>query len=112
MNLPNAPCAVVERSKIVDCILNPAHPENGGKAPFFFSLGFRRNEWEPLAAALLGLAESHHVAKNVVSRHGRKYIVDGRIRTPSGKAPMVRTVWIVDAGREKPRLVTAYPWEE
>jgi hypothetical protein len=44
--------------------------------------------------------------------HGLKYILDGRIGTPSGKTPVVRSVWIVDAGREAPRLVTAYPKPE
>ena len=45
------------------------------------------------------------------SAHGGKYILDGRIETPSGKRPIVRTVWIVDRGVEMPRLVTAYPQE-
>ena len=36
----------------------------------------------------------------------------GRIETPSGKTPLVRTVWIVDRGFDAPRLVTAYPQEE
>ena len=31
------------------------------------------------------------------SPHGWKYVVDGRIESPSGKAPVVRTIWIVDA---------------
>jgi hypothetical protein len=44
--------------------------------------------------------------------HGKKYIVDGAIETPSGKTPVVRTVWIVDEGSDVPRLVTAYPREE
>jgi len=43
---------------------------------------------------------------------GIKYIVDGRLSTPSGKKVTVRTVWIVDKGSENPRLVTAYPGEE
>ena len=48
----------------------------------------------------------------VESPHGIKYIVIGRIETPSGQSPGVRTVWIVDKGNDKPRLVTAYPGEE
>lgn len=41
MNLPNAERAIVEREKITDYLLDPAHPDNGGKAPFFEHLGFR-----------------------------------------------------------------------
>ena len=36
MKLPNAENAVVEREKIADYLLNPAHPDNGGKAPLLF----------------------------------------------------------------------------
>ena len=44
MKLPNAHLAVVERAKIVEYLLNPAHPDNGGKAPFFMALGFRPDD--------------------------------------------------------------------
>jgi hypothetical protein len=40
VNLRNAHLAVVERHKIVDYLLNSAHPDNGGKTQFFESLGF------------------------------------------------------------------------
>jgi hypothetical protein len=43
------------------------------------------------------------------SPHGLKYALDGKIETPSGRSPTVRTIWIVDAGVETPLLVTAYP---
>jgi hypothetical protein len=112
MKLPNVHAAVIESEKLVDYILNPAHPDNGGKARFFFGFGFRRDEWQPLAAALRRMAERQPVAKSMASPHGRKYIVDGRIETPSGRTVPVRTVWIVDRGFETPRLVTAYPQEE
>jgi hypothetical protein len=112
MKLPNAQLSVVEPEKILDYILNSAHPDNGGKARFFLGLGFQRDEWRPLAAAFRKLAEGQLVAKSMASPHGRKYIVDGRIDSPSGRTPLVRTVWIVDRGFDTPRLVTAYPQEE
>ena len=46
------------------------------------------------------------------SPHGLKYIMDGKIETPSGKSPRVRTIWIVDQGLQAPRLVTAYPFKD
>jgi hypothetical protein len=45
----------------------------------------------------------------VRSPYGTKYIVDGPLRSPDGRLPIVRTIWIVDAETEFPRLVTAYP---
>ena len=112
MKLSNAERAVVEREKIADYLLNAAHPDNGGKAAFFLSLGFRQEEWQTLAAAFRRLAEKFDIHNSMRSAHGRKYILDGRIETPSGKRPIVRTVWIVDRGVEMPRLVTAYPQEK
>ena len=35
VKLPNIVLAVVEREKITEYLLNPAHPDNGGKAAFF-----------------------------------------------------------------------------
>lgn len=112
MKLPNGHLAVVEREKIVAYLLNPLHPDNGGKAAFFQNLGFKRDGWAALATALRTLAMTGELAKTVESVHGTKHVVDGRMQTPRGRSPMVRSVWIVDRGVEAPRLVTAYPREE
>lgn len=109
MKLPNPHLALVERGKVTGYLLNGAHPDNGGKAAFFQTLGFHEGDWPTFAAALRKLAEAGEVVKNVESAHGKKYIVDGLIVTPSGKSAMVRSVWIVDQGLVAPRLVTAYP---
>jgi hypothetical protein len=112
MKLPNANKAIVQREKIVDYLLNPAHPDNSGKAEFFETLGFRRKEWETLAAAFLALARQAEVAQSMKSPHGQKYVIVGRVESPGGKSPLVKTIWIVDSGVETARLVTAYPHNE
>lgn len=112
MKLPNALSAVVDREKIVDYLLNPAHPDNGGKAPFFLTFGFSREDWQKLVAAFRELARVSPVTVSLESPHGMKYIIDGQIETPSGRRPVVRTVWVVDLGFDLPRLVTAYPHED
>ncbi len=109
MDLPNAHLAIVDKEKITDYLLNPAHPDNGGKARFFLGLGFTADEWRIFADALQRLAHSFPVTEHVESPHGVKYIVIGPIETPSGGSPTVRTVWIIDKGNDKPRLVAAYP---
>jgi hypothetical protein len=109
MKLPGADKATVSREKIADYLLNAAHPDNGGKAEFFAQLGFRRDQWEILAAALKNLAASGEVTRADESPHGRKYVVIGRIQSPGGKTPLVQSVWIVDKGADTARLVTAYP---
>lgn len=112
MKLPNAHIAQVEREKITEYLLNPAHPDNGGKAPFFIALGFKGEDWERFAAAMRQLALDASVSKYVETTHGKKYIIDGTIETPSGQTPAVRTVWIINNGAHVARLVTAYPHDE
>ena len=109
MKLPNANQAAVTREKIADYLLNPVHPDNGGKADFFTQLGFHRKCWKVLAAALTKLAVESEVARASESRHGNKYVIVGRMQTPGGKSPLVQTIWIVDKNRDTARLVTAYP---
>ena len=109
MKLPNANQAAVDREKIADYLLNPVHPDNGGKAAFFTQLGFHSERWEVLASALKALALSAEVTSASETRHGKKYIVAGRIQSPGGKSPLVQSIWIVDKNRNAARLVTAYP---
>jgi hypothetical protein len=55
------------------------------------------------------MALAFPVTNTVVSAHGRKYIIDGLIDSPSGASAAIRTVWIIEQGESIPRLVTAYP---
>ena len=109
MRLPNAEFAVVEREKITEYLLNPEHPDNGGKAAFFVALEFSRGTWDTLAGALCRLALTADVTEGMETVHGKKYIVDGELENPAGKEASVRSIWIIDAGTDFPRLVTAYP---
>ena len=111
MKLPNAIKAVVAREKIVDYLLNAAHPDNGGKADFFEALGFQRNRLTILATAFQVLAQTAEVTQSLKSPHGQKYVMVGRLQSPAGKSPLVQTIWIVDNGSEVARLVSAYPHE-
>lgn len=72
MKLPNAHLALAEREKILECLLNPNHPDNGGKAAFFVAQGFRRSGWRELAAAFRRLARTSEVTSRATSRHGEK----------------------------------------
>lgn len=111
MTSPNMKNIMVEEEKIVEYLLNAAHPDNGGKASFFHALGFSRDNWKTLAAALRTLAETSTVVKSIESPYGHKYILRGQIETPVGTNPLVQTVWIMDRGQNVLRLVTAYPQE-
>ena len=109
MRLPNANRAIVDRPKIVDYLLDEKHEDGRGKAQFFIQFGFSPETPEVLAQALLDLAWNCEVASIQPSPHGTKYVIIGLLKTPNGGAPVVKTVWMIDTGREAPRLITAVP---
>jgi filamentous hemagglutinin len=107
--LPRDKNAVIDVEKVTRYLLNPKHPDNGGKAVFFELLGFRRAAPEGLVRGLRAVGVSGSAAVRVESVHGIKYIVDGELAGPSGRSALVRTVWIEDPGSDRARLVTACP---
>jgi hypothetical protein len=109
MPLPNLDRAVVPEEKITGYLLSATHRDGRHKAAFFLRFGFRPDAWEELAAALLSHARAYDVAKEEPSPFGVRYVIEGALATPDGRAPPVRTVWFIDTGQEVPRFVTAYP---
>jgi hypothetical protein len=43
------------------------------------------------------------------SPFGTRYVIEGIISTPDGRAPFIRAVWFIETGEQIPRFVTAYP---
>ena len=113
MKLPNVDRARIERAKIVDYLLAVDHPEaeGAGKAAFFLRFGFAIADWETLADALIAHARLCQVTTMSESKFGAKYQIDGPLPCPDGRSPVIRAVWIVDAGTDFPRLITAHPLE-
>ena len=108
MALPHAGRCHVGREKILGYLLNVTHPQGWGKAQFFQSRGFTRENWTDFADALKRHAIENPVAETTRSPHGIKYLVTCHIETPDGRNPCIRSVWI-DEGDQQPRLVTAHP---
>ena len=109
MMLPNASGCRVDQEKIASYLLCPTHPDGAAKARFFLRFGFVLEGWQELAEALRVHGRSHAAVEVVESRHGIRYSVDGPLRSPDGRNPTVRSVWIVESGSRNPRLITAYP---
>ena len=76
---------------------------------FFKRLGFAAAEWERVAQALCEHAAEYDVTRVETSSYGQRYIVEGIIRSPDMRNPLIRTVWFVESGEDTPRFVTAYP---
>ena len=107
--LPHSDKAVIAEAKITEYLLALAHPAGGPKAAFFRRFGFSASAWERLRDALLDHARSARTVSVSDTAFGRKYILDGPMRTPDGRQPSVRAIWFVRAGETVPRFVTAVP---
>ncbi len=106
--LPNAALAHVEDVKVRDYLLNPGNLQNQGKAGQFERYGFVRDHWQVLADALCKHPTINPVVRMVSSPHGVKYVVECSLETPDHRNPCLRSVWIIEDGQDRPRLVTAY----
>jgi hypothetical protein len=109
MRLPNVEQAIVARRKLTEYLLSPTHRAGRSKAAFFASFGFTAEAWETLADALKDHAAQHEVVETEQTRFGTSYSVEGALRAPDGRMPLVRAVWFIESGESVPRLVTAYP---
>jgi hypothetical protein len=109
LRLPNADRRVIPPGKLTRYLLAPLHPTGGAKARFFLRHGFTHQESELLSRALGQIAETGEVTETVGTPYGTKYVVTGTLTTPLGGRERVTTIWIVLAGEDIPRFVTAYP---
>jgi hypothetical protein len=109
--LPNAEKLIIEREKIVDYLLNPEHHIGSSKANFFGKFGFCVEKWEVLAEALRIHGQTNEVEKIYETGFGPRYLVEGKLKTPDGRNPHIRSVWQLDKDAVAPKLITAYPLE-
>lgn len=99
----------IDDSKVSDYLLSVQHRVGGAKARFFLSLGFSQSRCAEFSEALKRHALENEIKNREVSEYGTKIIIEGPLQCPDGRLPIIRTVWIIDAGVIFPRLVTAYP---
>ena len=107
MPIPDATDVIVPVEKVVAFLLDPDHPENTGRAPLFFRLGYTVEDWERLASDLRRMAVKFD-AEEVPSPYGRRFRVVGMLEGPRGSRP-VRTIWEIPHGADTVFFVTAYP---
>jgi len=110
MKLPNADTAIIPAEKLRDYLLSSEHLIGRYKAAFFRSLGYRDVDWEALEAGIRELL-SGEVDELEATDYGKKYAVTGNLTGPNGRSAAVVSVWIILAGEDTPRFITAYPEE-
>ena len=109
MKLPNREHAYIPPSKLEGYLLSETHPVGKSKAGFFRQHGFNESNVDLLAKGLLTMGQTEEVREVVSSSYGKKYVVTGKLQTPSGTSVRIQTVWIIEKPENPPRFVTAYP---
>ena len=107
--LPNADEGFVDSAKLTEYLLSTTHPVGKGKAKFFMAFGFCVSDVDQMETALLLHGQTQPVVQVTDTEHGVKYVLECSIDTPDARNPCIRSVWIVEAGKTVPRLVTAFP---
>jgi hypothetical protein len=108
--VPGAEGAVIEDAKLLDYALSLEHEVGRGKALFFNSIGYSRDDYEELKLAFLEAlphVEGRFVKKNPDDADNWEATITIRRRDKDGTAD-VCTVWEVREGRPT-RLITVYP---
>jgi hypothetical protein len=72
-----------------------AHLYGRHKAFFFKNMGFSSESWEIMVFALRDHAQQSDVVRVDDTEFGTRYIVEGQLRTPNGRNPIVRVVWLL-----------------
>ncbi len=99
----------VEPGKITAYLLDPEHPKGGPKARFFLRFGFELATPWLLEDALCAHPDINDIVDVSPTAFGTRSVIECHVATPDGRNPCIRSVWILDHGADRHRLVTAYP---
>ena len=108
MKLPAGGLVLIEERKVLEYLLSRSHPVGRFKARLFAALGFESTNVEAFIGELRRVAAAGEVSEAVETSFGEKFLVPGDLRGPLGKLPVL-TVWFLERGQERARLVTVRP---
>ena len=109
MQMPHAKRAHVPEAKLQGYLLSESHPDGASKARLLRRIGFDDSNADQLAEQLLSIAQTGPVDEIEPRTYGVMYVIHGTVVGPPGDSAILRTVWIIQAESDRPRLVTAYP---
>ncbi len=109
MKLPNRKSVVIPKEKLKNYLLSETHATGKFKARFFKNLGFDETNVGLFENSIYKIVQEQSIRQKLSSVYGVKYIINGKIKTPSGGVIKVRTVWIIEKGQKIARFITLYP---
>jgi hypothetical protein len=109
VRIPDADRAIIAPDKLRDYLLNPRHLRGASKAKWLMSFGYRAANWQELAADL----RRYHLSRDYdlweETEYGSRYQIASPVVAPDGREVMLRTIWQIDTGMDRPRLITIIP---
>jgi hypothetical protein len=109
MKFPNAASAIISREKLADYLLDPSHPDGGSKADLLISFGYVRSAWQILEDDIRRMHLEEEVVATKQTSWGTRYEIVAPLVGPNGDGVLFRSVWQIDLGTDRPRLITMYP---
>lgn len=109
MKIPNKDRAIIEQSKITEYLLNTEHKRGGSKAKMLLQFGYSLENWQQLESDIREFHLTDDVDTIKETAYGVRYEVRAALLTPSNRQLFVRTVWQIDIGASRPRLITLIP---
>jgi hypothetical protein len=107
--LPNADKAIIAPDKLRDYLLNPSHRRGGSKAKLLNTLAYRVENWKRLDADLRSQHLPVDVTGAVNTEYGTRYDISAPLKGPNGRIMLFRSIWQIDTGNDRPRLITMIP---
>jgi hypothetical protein len=108
MKLPAGGGVLIEERKVLEYLLSRSHPVGRFKARVFAALGFEGKNGAAFIGELRRIAAVGEVSEVIETSFGQKYTVPGDLKGPLGELPVL-TVWFLERGQERARLVTVRP---
>jgi hypothetical protein len=109
VKIPYVSASVVPDRKLSGYLLATTHPDGAAKARFLLRFGFAISNSDQLRQALLDHVRMYDVAATHQNAYGVIYEVLGPLASPDGRNPVLKTVWMIDAGSSIPRFITVVP---
>lgn len=109
VKIPNPDTAIIEEEKLSNYLLNPTHRRGGSKAKQLLSMGYSCDEWQRLEADLRNQHLIAEVDRQSDSDDGKRYEIVAPLRGPNGGQIAFRSIWQIDIGTDRPRLITIHP---
>jgi hypothetical protein len=109
MKIPNNAQSIVVDKKITDYLLNASHRIGKNKAGFFKRFGFDLSDIKAFKNSLIQHSIEREIEETENTEYGNKYKLKCELQTPDERNPCIVTVWIIETGKHRPTLITAYP---